>query len=95
MDWWNVVFFGVIPILTVAIIFFVKRKILWTAPLISTALGVAVSIVSMPTIISYSEHRAMFFVLVVPGHFVIGIILTMVAYFAAHILKQKRNKNKP
>lgn len=45
MDWWNVVFFGVIPILTVAIIFFVKRKFLWMAPLISTILGVAISVI--------------------------------------------------
>lgn len=90
MDWWNVVFFGVIPILTVAIIFFVKRKLLWMAPFISTILGVAISVISMPTIISYGEHRAMFFVLVVPGHFVIGIILTVVDYFVAHMLKQKQ-----
>ena len=92
MDWWNIVFFGVIPILTVAIIFFVKRKLLWTAPLISTVLGVVISVISMPTIISYSEHRAMFFVLVVPGQFVIGLILTVVAYWVAHILKQKQKQ---
>lgn len=90
MDWWNVVFFGVIPILTVAIIFFVKRKVLWMSPLISTVLGVAISVISMPTIISYGEHRAMFFILVVPGHFYIGIILTVIAYLVAHILKQKQ-----
>ena len=90
MNWWNVVFFGIIPILTVTLIFFVKRKLLWAAPFVSTVLGVVISVVAMPTIISYSEHRAMFFVLVVPGHFVIGIILTVAAYFVAHILKQKK-----
>ena len=90
MNWWNAVFFGIIPILTVALIFFVKKNLLWTAPLVSTVLGVAISVISMPTIISYSEHRAMFFVLVVPGHFVIGIILTAAAYFVAHIPKQKK-----
>ena len=38
MNWWNVTVFGLIPILSVAIIFYFKRKFLWAAPLISTAL---------------------------------------------------------
>lgn len=35
MDWWNILIFGVIPVLTVVIMFIVKRKLLWIAPLIS------------------------------------------------------------
>ena len=92
MDWWNILFFGIIPVLTVTVTFFVKKKLLWLAPLISTAIGVAISAIKMPSIISYGEHRAMFFILVVPGHFVIGIILAVIAYFAAHLLKQKKKR---
>jgi hypothetical protein len=44
----------------------------------------------MPTIISYGEHRAMFFILVMPGHIVVGVILTGIAYLVAYLLKQKK-----
>ena len=90
MDWWNILFFGIIPILTVTIAFFIKRKLLWTSPLISSALGIGVSLLKMPTIGSYSEHRAMFFILVVPGQFVIGTTLTAVAYLIGYLLKRKQ-----
>ena len=90
MNWWSIIFWGVIPVLTVVAVFFVKRKLLWISPLVSTALAVAYSAIEMPTIISYGEHRAMFFILVIPGHFVIGILLTAVVYFVTHLLKQKR-----
>ena len=90
MDWWSILFFGIIPIITVTFVFFVMRKALWISPLISTALGIGVSLLKMPTIGSYGEHRSMFFALVVPGQFVIGIILTVVAYLIAYLLKQKQ-----
>ena len=89
MDWWGFIFWGVIPVLTVATVFFIKRKLLWISPLVSTTLAVAYSAIEMPTIISYGEHRAMFFILVMPGHIVIGIILTVMAYLVAHSLKRK------
>lgn len=90
MNWWSIIFWGLIPILTVVAVFFVKRKLLWISPFVSTALAVVYSAIEMPTIISYGEHRAMFFILVMPGHIVIGIILTAIAYLVAHLLKQKR-----
>ena len=90
MDWWGFIFWGVIPVLTVVTVFFIKRKLLWISPLVSTVLAVAYSAIEMPTIISYGEHRAMFFILVMPGHIVIGIILTVIAYLVAHSLKRKQ-----
>ena len=90
MDWYNIVIFGVIPIASVTLMYFIKRKLLWIAPLISTILAVVVTIIDLPTILTYGEHRAMFFILVVPGHFVIGIILTVIAYVVGYILKQKK-----
>ena len=90
MDWWSIIFWGVIPVLTVSVVFFIKRKLLWISPLVSTASAVAYSAIEMPTIISYGEHRAMFFILVMPGHIVIGIILTAMAYLVARSLKRKQ-----
>ena len=90
MDWYNIVIFGVIPIASVTLMYFIKRKLLWIAPLISTILAVVVTIIDLPTILTYGEHRAMFFILVVPGHIVIGIILTVIAYVVGYILKQKK-----
>lgn len=91
MDWWNISVFGVIPVLSVVIFFCVKRKFLWAAPLISTALSVIVSVIAMPSILSDNEHRNMFWGISIPMHFVIAVALTVIAYIVAHILKQKKN----
>lgn len=91
-DWWNISVFCVIPLLSVVTIFFVKRKLLWIAPLISTFLSIAISVIAMPSIISYSEHRAMFFGISIPIHLVITIALTAIAYFVAFILKRKHSR---
>lgn len=90
-DIWNVLVFCVIPVLSVAIVFCVKRKHLWAAPLISTALYVIANIIVMPSILSTNEYRAMFFGICIPMHIVIAVILTVIAYIAAHILKLMQN----
>lgn len=89
MDWWNISIFGVIPVLSVVIVFCFKRKFLWAAPLLSTALSVIVSLAAMPSILSNNEYRAMFFGISMPIHVVIVMVLTTIAYFVAHMLKQK------
>ena len=91
-DWWNISVFCVIPLLSVVTIFFIKRKLLWIAPLISTFLSITISVIAMPSIISYSEHRAMFFGISIPIHLVITIALTAIAYFVAIILKRKHSR---
>ena len=90
INWWNISLFCIIPILSIIIIFFVKRKLLWIAPLISTVLSVVISIITMPSILSYSEHRAMFFCIAIPIHLIIVIILTVIVYFVTYILKRKQ-----
>ena len=50
MDWWNISVYGAIPALTVAVLFLVRKKFLWTAPLISTGASFVVSIIAMPSI---------------------------------------------
>lgn len=89
-DWWNISIFFVIPILSVLFFYLVKKKMLWLAPIISTVISIAVSAIAMPTIISYSEHRAMFFMIVIPAHIIITVIMTVIAYVIAYIFKQKR-----
>ena len=90
LNWWNVSVFCIIPIISVVIVFIVKRKILWMAPLISSVLSVVISIIAMPSILSNREHRAMFFGISIPIQLVIVIILTAIAYLAAYILKCKK-----
>lgn len=90
LNWWNVSVFGIIPVLSVITIFFAKRKFLWLAPLLSTALSVVISIIAMPSIMTYREYRAMFFGISVPIQLAIVIALTLTAYFVAHILNQKQ-----
>ena len=97
MDWWNILIFGVIPGLTVVIIFIAKRKMLWTAPLISTALAfitymIALDLISLSEMLEFfsnNEWRG-FYILAMLMHFGIVVVLTAIAYFVAYILKRKR-----
>lgn len=93
MDWLNILIFGVIPVLTVVIMFLVKRKMLWVAPIISTVLAfVAYTITIEPTMIEMfnnNEWRG-FFLLAMLMHFGIAVVLTAIVYFSAYILKRKK-----
>lgn len=93
-NWWNILIFGVIPVFTVVIIFIVKRKLLWTAPLISAALAfftymIALVPITMVEIFHNNEWRGFFF-LAMLMQLVITAVLTVIAYFAAYILKRKQ-----
>ena len=89
--WWNILIFGVIPVLAVVVIFIVKRKLLWAAPLISTALALitymaALVPMTITELFSNGEWRG-FFLLAIFMHLVITVVLTAIAYFIAYILR--------
>ncbi len=90
MDWWNISVFGIIPVFTVVLIFFVKRKLLWTSPLISTIISMIISIIAVPNILSDGEYRAHFGISIL-FHLAIVVLLTMIAYLVAHSIKRKQN----
>lgn len=92
MDWWNILVYIAIPILSVLIIFFVKRKLLWLSPIISTLLTVIVSIINTPSIIMYSEHRTMFFVFAMPSYLIVGILFTVFGYIVGLVIDKRKNK---
>ena len=83
MNWWNISVFCIIPIVSVVFFFFWKRKYLWMAPLISTAISVVISLLAMPSILSDAEHRNMFFGISIMLHILIVVVLTVIAYAAA------------
>ena len=94
MDWWNVLIFGVIPVLTVIIIFNVKKKLLWIAPLISTAFAfitymIVLAPITIVELFNNNEWRS-FFLLAMLIHFGIAVVHTAIAYFAAYKLKRKK-----
>lgn len=98
MDWWNIIIYGVIPVLTVLAIFFVKRKWLWIAPLISTVLAFSTYMIALDIIIkpsqfikffSISEYRG-FLLLAMLLQLGIVITLTVLAYLLAYILKKHK-----
>ena len=93
-DWWNILIFGIIPVLTVAVIFIVKKKLLWIAPLISTVLAftsymIALVPITIVELFSNNEWRG-FFLLAILMQLVITVVLTVIAYFVAYILKRKQ-----
>lgn len=93
-NWWNILIFGVIPVFTVVMIFIVKRKLLWTVPLISAVLAfftymIALVPITIVKLFSDNEWRG-FFLLSMLMQLVITVVLTVIAYFAAHILKRKQ-----
>lgn len=95
-DLLNVLIYGVIPLLTVVVVFFVKRKLLWAAPLISTALFVftyltvfSVSGIEVSDLFGNNEWRG-FFLLAMLIQLVIVITITVIAGLIAYMLKRKK-----
>lgn len=88
----NVLIFVVIPVLSVSVFFFMKRKLLWIAPLLSVMLAfVAYTVNLEPSIVkifSNNEWRG-FLLLAMLMQFGIAVLLTAVGYLIAHILKRK------
>lgn len=88
----NVLIFVVIPVLSVSVFFFIKRKLLWIAPLLSVMLAfVAYTVNLEPSIVkifSNNEWRG-FLLLAMLMQFGIAVLLTAVGYLIAHILKRK------
>ena len=97
-DLLNILTLCVIPILTVATIFFVKRKLLWISPLVSTTLDFVTYIVFFSLTgnnklilkIFGNNEWSMFFQLGLLIHIVIVIILTGVAYLIAYLLRRSK-----
>ena len=95
-DLLNILIYVVFPVLTVVIIFFVKRKMLWAAPIISTVvafityiLAFAVSGIDLSYLLGYSESRS-FLLLALFIHLVIVSILTAIACLVAYIFKRRQ-----
>lgn len=88
----NVLIFVVIPVISMSVLFFRKRKLLWIAPLLSIMLAFVVYAVTLePSIIkafSNNEWRG-FLLLALLMQFGIAVLLTAVGYLLAHILKRK------
>ena len=88
----NILIFVVIPVISVSVLFFRKRRLLWIAPLLSIMLAFIVYAVTLePSIIkafSNNEWRG-FLLLALLMQFGIAVLLTAVGYLLAHILKRK------
>lgn len=89
-NWWNISIFCIIPIFSVVTVYFLKRKFLWAAPLVSTGLSIIVSIIAMPSILRINEHRAMFFGIVIPIQLGVVITITVIVYLITYIFKWKK-----
>ena len=94
MYWWNVIILGAIPILSVAIIFCMKRKLLWTAPIISSTLAflcymIELAPITLEKLFSNNEWRA-FYILAMLMHVAIVVVLTAFAYLGAYMIKRKQ-----
>ena len=59
------------------------------APLISTLISIAISLLVMPSILSDAEHRSMFFGISVMLHILTVVVLTVIAYGIAHFWDKK------
>lgn len=96
MDFWNIFLLGIIPVLAVTVIFIGKRKLLWIAPFVSTALDfITYMILLTPTAIvealNDNEWRpALISAMLL--HFGIATVLTIIAYIVAYILKRKNKR---
>ena len=88
----NILIFVVIPVISMSVLFFRKRKLLWIAPLLSSILAFAVYAITLePSIIkifSNIEWRG-FLLLAMLMQFGIAAVLTAAGYLIAYLLKRK------
>ena len=88
----NILIFVVIPVISVSVLFFRKRRLLWIAPLLSSILAFAVYAITLePSIIkifSNIEWRG-FLLLAMLMQFGIAAVLTAAGYLIAYLLKRK------
>ena len=100
MSWYTPVFFGlnlittinfiILPVVSVLLLFFLRRKFLWAAPIFSTVLMIAVDVIAVgSSLLTVGEARGMFLIVIAPIHLVVTIVLTGLAYVAAYLLKRK------
>lgn len=92
--WWNIFIFGIIPVLAIAVIFIVKKKLLWIVPLISTVLAfisymIAIVPITIVELFSNGEWRG-FFLLAMLMQLAITVVLTVIAYFVTYIFKRRQ-----
>lgn len=92
LNWFSTIIFIVFPVASVVILFLAKSRFLWTAPIISTLLSIAMAAIAEPSMLTYQEYRSMFFGIVIPMQLVAVVILTILAYIAGHLLKRATEK---
>lgn len=90
----NLLIFGIIPVASVAILFIVKRRFLWSAPLISAALAliaysIALAPISITEVFSNTEWRG-FLLLAMLIQLGISAALTAAAYLVSYVIRQKQ-----
>ena len=91
LDLISTIVFILIPVLSVLLVFFIKRKFLWAAPIISTILMVIISLIEAgPSLLTVREYRRMFLGITVPIQLVSVAVLTVIAYVAAYMFKSKK-----
>lgn len=87
----STIIFILIPVLSVLLVFFIKRKFLWTAPIISTILIVMISLITAdPSLLTVREYRMMFLGIIVPIQLIVVAVLTVIAYVVAYMFKSKK-----
>ena len=94
MELCNIWIFAILPILTTAIIFAVKRKLLWIAPIVSTILAfITYAIVFAPikAMFANNEWRTFLF-LALFKHLGMAVFLTVIVYLAARIIERNKKK---
>ncbi len=92
LNWFSTIIFIVFPVASVVILFLAKSRFLWTAPIISTLLSIAMAAIAEPSMLTYQEYRSMFFGIVIPMQLVAVVILTILAYIAGHLQKRATEK---
>lgn len=93
MDWidtfWQTALFGGLQLLWVAVLFFARRRLLWLAPVLSTACAVLLTLALIPEILDGASHGSIFWGITLPMHIGIALALTALAGGVALLLKKR------
>lgn len=86
----NILQFLVLPLVTVILFYAVKRKYLWTAPIVSSAVWLLLWTIFEPITWKYAEYWQMLLFICLPLHFMSAALYTLSAYLLLWILKRRK-----
>ena len=96
IELYNMLFLLVIPVGTPVLIYFIRRRFLWIAPLAALILGLILTVAFYPYFFTdiftnnYDITTGYWLFLIIPAHCIISVISTLICYTINYLRKRSK-----